>query len=93
MVSLPAATSLGAAMELSNLPRKFGGYAMSRSSVAIFASNDEWSVMIVEFDGESLHSFRFQKQAQSFADGQRLRMGFPLTDFAACGNGNAVTIT
>jgi hypothetical protein len=48
--------------------------------------------MIVEFDGESLHSFRFQKQAQSFADGQRLRMGFTLTDCAACGNGNAATI-
>jgi hypothetical protein len=64
---------------------------MSRRSVAIFTSYDEWSVMIVEADGESLHSFRFQKHAQTFADGQRLRMGFPLADFAACGNGNAVT--
>ena len=66
---------------------------MSRSSVAVFPSKDEWSVMIVENDGESLHTFRIQKHAQSFAAGQRLRLGFPLTNFATCGNGNAVTIT
>lgn len=80
-------------MEISNLPRDLESEAMSRCSVAVFAKDDEWSVMIVEVDGESLHSFRFRKHAQSFADGQRLRMGFPLADFAACGNGNAVTIT
>nr|WP_314092095.1 hypothetical protein [uncultured Shinella sp.] len=61
---------------------------MSRSSVVVFAKKEEWSVIVIENDGESSHPFRFQKHAASFANGQRARLGFPMIDFAACGNAN-----
>lgn len=61
---------------------------MSRSSVVVFAENEEWSVIVIENDGESRHPFRFQKHAASFANGQRARLGYAMIDFAACGNAN-----
>ncbi|MCR6501239.1 hypothetical protein MUO32_19580 [Shinella sp. CPCC 101442] len=61
---------------------------MSRSSVVLFAENKEWSVIVIEDGGESRHPFRLHKHAASFADGQRVRLGFPLIDFAACDNAN-----
>jgi hypothetical protein len=61
---------------------------MSRSSVMLFADKKEWSVIVIEDGGESLHPFRLHKHAASFADGQRVRLGFSHIDFAACGNAN-----
>ncbi|MCR6502040.1 hypothetical protein MUO32_23715 [Shinella sp. CPCC 101442] len=61
---------------------------MSLNSVLLFADKQHWSV-IGDGDGdETLHPFRLHKHAASFANGQRIRLGFPLIDFTAYNNAN-----
>ena len=54
------------------------GAAMKPNSVTLIASRDEWIVVVVE-DGEALQrSFKIQSHAQSWCDGQCIRLGLPV---------------
>ena len=48
---------------------------MQPNSVTLSVDNDDWIVVVVE-DGEELHrSFKIHNHAQSWSDGQRIRLG------------------
>lgn len=50
---------------------------MQPNSVTLSSDNDEWIVVVVE-DGEELHrSFKIHSHAQSWSDGQSIRLGLP----------------
>lgn len=51
---------------------------MKPNSVSLIVGTDEWIVTVVE-GGEELHQFfKIRSHAQSWSDGQRIRLGLPV---------------
>ncbi|MBO9628455.1 hypothetical protein D0Y60_02210 [Shinella sp. WSJ-2] len=50
---------------------------MQPNSVTLICDKDDWIVIVMENGEELQRSFKMQAHAQSWCDGQRVRLGLP----------------
>lgn len=50
---------------------------MQPNSVTLIPDKDDWIVVVMENGEELQRSFKMQTHAQSWSDGQRVRLGLP----------------
>lgn len=55
---------------------------MRLNSIQIFSENEEWIVVVVERGEEMRRSFKNERFARNWYDGQRARLGLPIMDDA-----------
>lgn len=55
---------------------------MRLNSIQIFSENEEWIVLVVEGGKEMRRSFKNERFARNWYDGQRARLGLPMMDDA-----------
>lgn len=55
---------------------------MRLNSIILFSENEEWIVVVVEGGEEMRRSFKNERFARNWYDGQEARLGFPMMDEA-----------
>lgn len=50
---------------------------MPFNSVRLYRDDDHWVVVVIENDNEVRNFFQIERHAESFADGQLIRLGLP----------------
>ena len=71
----------GATPELGNFA-PMRGIAMRLNSITIFEENEEWIVVLIEGGEEIRRTFKNERFARNWYDGQRARLGLPLMNDA-----------